>query len=495
MNEPRPSIRPRERWWEPRSWVSADPLLRPAAFTRDLTVASVAALYLVAGVPLVAAVVLAGGRAPLVATLGAAMLLSAGLPLWRLRERREDEAARVLCIVIALVPLLVAPWVGASVFVTPWNALPAFVAGLTLGPRWAAGTATASGALAVGGGALSHRGLLAWQALAPAEVLEVTSHVVALGVLAGVTAVHHSAMRQSVDLLERARDRTREAVSARAAQQGELDTLRGRLSELVPLEVVNEGLRATLHDVRNAMSAATAVPGFIEEHLERASVGRALSRIRELHDTVPPGRPQELATEVESTLWSLSEVVHGVGRENRLLDDVLGHAVEVLRSTRGEAAEQPRVCVDLAEVVAEVLRLRAVQLDVEDIELRRELEPAAARIQLHRFLRAFLNFLKNAEESVLTARAAGRWIVVRTRLDHEQAILEVEDNGTGLPEATARLLDRGYSTKGQGRGHGLANAQAAAMHMGGRLEWSSKGPGKGALFRLVLPGAPLDERS
>lgn len=65
--------------------------------------------------------------------------------------------------------------------------------------------------------------------------------------------------------------------------------------------------------------------------------------------------------------------------------------------------------------------------------------------------------------------------------------LSVADNGPGLaPEAQKRLFEPFYTTKGQGRGLGLAAAYGIVKQFGGWIAYSEK-PEGGAVFSVYLP--------
>ena len=67
--------------------------------------------------------------------------------------------------------------------------------------------------------------------------------------------------------------------------------------------------------------------------------------------------------------------------------------------------------------------------------------------------------------------------------------MEFDDEGPGIPdEILPRIFDPFFTTKppGQGTGLGLAIAQGIVADHGGRLEVTSR-PGKGSVFRVVLP--------
>src|SRR6185437_9992919 len=73
----------------------------------------------------------------------------------------------------------------------------------------------------------------------------------------------------------------------------------------------------------------------------------------------------------------------------------------------------------------------------------------------------------------------------------DYVVVEVIDNGTGIPEAIRdRIFDPFFSTKkvGTGSGLGLSMVFGFAKQSGGTIEVRSE-VGKGATFRIVLPRA------
>lgn len=105
--------------------------------------------------------------------------------------------------------------------------------------------------------------------------------------------------------------------------------------------------------------------------------------------------------------------------------------------------------------------------------------------------------LLNAADAVAAAPArdaddAPRGVTVRTRATRAgEALLEVEDEGVGIPrDALGKLFEPFYTTKapGAGTGLGLAIAYGIVRDLGGRLEVDSV-PGEGSRFRVVLPAA------
>jgi signal transduction histidine kinase len=97
-----------------------------------------------------------------------------------------------------------------------------------------------------------------------------------------------------------------------------------------------------------------------------------------------------------------------------------------------------------------------------------------------------VNLLANAADAV-TGRPEAR-IALRVRREGKEALVEVEDNGPGVPaELRTKIFEPFFSTKGEkGNGLGLWISSEIARVHGGALT-VQQGSSGGALFRLSLP--------
>jgi signal transduction histidine kinase len=102
--------------------------------------------------------------------------------------------------------------------------------------------------------------------------------------------------------------------------------------------------------------------------------------------------------------------------------------------------------------------------------------------------------LNNLVENAQHYTPDGGTITLRSRRgDHETVILEVQDTGIGIDSKDIPLIferfyraDKARSTQTGGVGLGLAIVQKIVNRHNGEIEVESA-PGKGSLFRLVLP--------
>jgi two-component system NtrC family sensor kinase len=125
------------------------------------------------------------------------------------------------------------------------------------------------------------------------------------------------------------------------------------------------------------------------------------------------------------------------------------------------------------------------------IEVKLDHDPASrlrcVRTQLSQVLP---NLIVNAPQATEAApRTRPGRLRARTRRLADDMLIEVSDNGRGIPaKDLPRIFDPFFTTKGAGEGTGLGLSvchNTVAAH-GGRVEVGSE-PGVGSCFRVYLP--------
>ncbi len=184
-------------------------------------------------------------------------------------------------------------------------------------------------------------------------------------------------------------------------------------------------------------------------------------------------------------------IIRQVGDVARMVDEFSSFA----RMPKAEMA-----LVDLREAIKDPVVL--FQLGSTGVALRTSLPDAPLMLNADRRLigQAMTNLIKNACESVLAVADSKDkpedfkgFVEVNVRREGESAIIEVIDNGLGLPkQGRARLLEPYVTTKGaKGTGLGLAIVlKILESHHGSlALEDAPTAPGRsrGAMMRITLP--------
>ncbi|NTV48745.1 MAG: PAS domain S-box protein [Geobacteraceae bacterium] len=154
---------------------------------------------------------------------------------------------------------------------------------------------------------------------------------------------------------------------------------------------------------------------------------------------------------------------------------------------------------DLTKVLERAVGLAATDYDMKkkyafrSVEIVREyaVEPLCADIALQEIEQVLLNILKNAAQAIsATAMSRQPQIILRTSTSGGMAVIEIEDNGPGMDEATRlRVFEPFFSTKEVGIGTGMGLSVAYAIVTKGHhgsIEVRSQ-PGEGSCFTLKLP--------
>lgn len=162
-------------------------------------------------------------------------------------------------------------------------------------------------------------------------------------------------------------------------------------------------------------------------------------------------------------------------------------------------SDKGSVHTDLTAVLERAVGLAATDYDMKksysfrSIEIIRcyATEPVPVDIALQEIEQVLLNILKNSAQAMAdTSLLRPPRIILRTGVAEGMALLEIEDNGPGMDEATRiRIFEPFFTTKEVGIGTGLGLSVAYAIITKGHhgsIEVRSQ-PGEGSCFRIKLP--------
>jgi signal transduction histidine kinase len=232
-------------------------------------------------------------------------------------------------------------------------------------------------------------------------------------------------------------------------RRGEQDRLRDRLAAL------GQMVAGLAHEIRNPLATIGVLAGLLE---------RALA-----------DRPDE-----QKLVGELLEELRGLTRTvNARLDFV-------------RPSSPCRVPVDLAALVEEALRLARARTPFAgrvDVAVEDGASPVAADPEQLRSV--LVNLVLNAFEAMAEAPGADepRLAIRISSAGGEGVTIAVSDNGPGVPPALReRIFYPFFTTRADGTGVGLAEAQKAVLNHGGSLGVRD-GEGGGATFVIHLPAA------
>ena len=199
-----------------------------------------------------------------------------------------------------------------------------------------------------------------------------------------------------------------------------------------------------------------------------------------------------------ATLHGYAQLLQGLSPDERgqaaaaaLLQEVRSLA-EMVTAFLDFARPQPLQPADvsLGELVGQCADDLGKFCEERRVELRVEGEFPEIRADARTLRRALLNLLRNAAEAIPedahARRVTVRGSLARGAAGEGQAVVEVEDTGSGIPESDLqRIFIPFFTTKSQGHGVGLALAHRVVTDHGGTL--TARNGDRGAVFTIRLP--------
>jgi signal transduction histidine kinase/ActR/RegA family two-component response regulator len=272
---------------------------------------------------------------------------------------------------------------------------------------------------------------------------------------------------------------------------------------------------------REELQLARPVPRVLERSMRPVldSAGKLLGRIEIYRDLTAERVFQAKLIQTEK-LAALGQMVTGIAHElSNPLTSILGYSQRLLvRKHLAGRTEEARQIYEEAERASTILRqlllnaretrperkrvalnqvvLRAMELQrfgsaAEKIRIELDLDPTLPFVtgdsgQLQQVL---MNLIGNARQAIVQEAKAGTIRLRTARSGDHRIILQVIDDGPGIPQAIlARIFDPFFTTKpvGVGTGLGLSIVLSVVREHGGQVIVSNP-PEGGTVFSVELP--------
>ena len=177
-----------------------------------------------------------------------------------------------------------------------------------------------------------------------------------------------------------------------------------------------------------------------------------------------------------------------IEKETRRCTEIISNLLKFARQEKSVTRS-----TDINEVVEAALTIVDHQLTINDVKISKELEPDLPEIEAsaNQLQQVIMNFAINAQQAI---GEAGGNLVVRTHKHDDAIVIEVEDDGPGIPqEVQAHIFEPFFTTKraGEGTGLGLSVTYGIVKDHGGDIRIEDP-PGGGTRFVVILPLKPAE---
>ncbi|HEU5234677.1 MAG TPA: ATP-binding protein [Terriglobales bacterium] len=177
-----------------------------------------------------------------------------------------------------------------------------------------------------------------------------------------------------------------------------------------------------------------------------------------------------------------------IGSEIQRLDRVVQTLVDFTRPVELTLSE-----IDLRNIVEQVAFVARPDCERHGVQVVTEIGPDSlpAKIDSDLFKQALLNIVINGAQSM----SDGGTLTIRAhRQDGEDAQIEIQDTGPGIPPAIRdKIFNLYFTTKKSGSGIGLAMTYRIMQLHNGSIHFDTR-VGEGTIFYLTLPLARAEQR-
>lgn len=305
-------------------------------------------------------------------------------------------------------------------------------------------------------------------------------------------------------LEERVQRRTlqlREQVEEKERALEELADAQRRLMRMSHEAGMAEVATGVLHNVGNVLNSVNVSVNLIRERLERRrahSLREAVELLRRHaaeRETAGGEAVDARTSEIHAFLDRVADYLVNENDTLRAeLDSVcrnVDHIKEIVVTQQSFARLGGLVeTLEPAELFEEALLIREDSLARRGVTIERRFEALPPiSVQKNQVVQILVNLLANAVTAMQSNAEGNRRLVLGlAAAEGGRVRFVVNDNGVGIPaENLNRIFTHGFTTRRDGHGFGLHGGAITAKNLGGSLQVSSEGPGRGATFTLELP--------
>ena len=278
-----------------------------------------------------------------------------------------------------------------------------------------------------------------------------------------------------------------------------LEASRAEVVRTARMAGMSDVAAGVLHNIGNILNSVAISTHVCQKSLSEVSapddLHAVVSKLRENEGGLdrylaedPRGR--HLVAFFEAAVEQLEGQIRSVRSEAEGMSDGVDQIAGLLDSLRATkrtlGVAEP---VDLCAQLNSVLELCTRSEEVPGVQVIRDYDPSLTVVtDRHKLMETLVGLVRNALQSLAESPDGPRRLEVRLTRAEDAAVVTIRDTGVGIvAEDLDRIFAAHYTTRPGAKGLGLHFAATGIGELGGTLQASSDGPGKGARFTVTLP--------
>lgn len=245
-----------------------------------------------------------------------------------------------------------------------------------------------------------------------------------------------------------------------ATADREKEAMNQQVIETGKLASIGELAAGIAHEINNPVAIMVEEAGWIQDLLEEEDVRNS------------------------KNLDEIQQAVQQIRAQGSRCKEITHKLLSFARKT--DSRKQP---IQLNHFLTDIVDLYEQRSKYSNVKITTHFDPDLPMIEgsVSELQQVVMNLINNALDAM--EKNKGGELTITTRKQGRQVIVDIQDNGIGIPEANLnRIFDPFFTTKpvGKGTGLGLSICYGIVQKMGGDIRVSSK-VNEGTTFSLVFP--------
>jgi PAS domain S-box-containing protein len=307
-------------------------------------------------------------------------------------------------------------------------------------------------------------------------------------------------------------------ISDRKRAEQELSTYRNKLEQMVE-DRTRELKKAQEKLISQAMEAGMAQVAAMGLH----NIGNAVTPLNVLMDTLQKSELAEISHYLEKCFLDLKshasdldhyldhdargkqvfaymgELIDSLITQNRKqadtfnrMDKALAYISEILslQQTYASREQEVKELVDLNDLMDDAIRMQLGAMEKRRIIVKKQFDDSVPKLLIdkNRLMQVIVNFIKNSYEAIDARKNdTGEKVIAFSSFAENGCVgFRISDNGIGIdPGKIEKIFELGQSRKGS-TGFGLHYCKMCVEANGGKVAFTSPGPGKGVTVSVTF---------